>query len=502
MLNSEETLAQKFVKKWFWLYLFTFLIGPIGYIIKITISYDLSVEEVGMIYGVISFVTLLSWLNDFGCTESLNYFLPKYIINNEYGKAKYLLKLTLIVQLITSIVIAVTLFILAPWLAWIYFHESRIIDILRISWIYFIGINLFHITTIFFSVSQNTKLQKWSDFFKLIIIWSASILLFLTNTGNIETYMWAWVWGTLSGFLFSFYFAYTRYYRVYFHWIRSEKNIKDRNNFFKYALATILTANIGIILSQVDMQMIIIQLWSSATWYYSNYLSLLNIPFIFISPLFTFLFPVISEIHSRENKEKLKMLHREFTLYFSIIGIWLSVFLFQFWEPLAILFFWEKFRTSGDILWYSAFFMIFILLIQINFQFLSGTWKIADRARILAIILPVNIVLNYILIQLYWVEWSALAVWISWIPLWYLSYRATRIHNGGFDWMPFLKNIILVWVSALSIYWVIQLIHLSDSTRIWSLMILLIAMIVNLVIFGIWNLHLLKNAWRVIQYNK
>ena len=46
MLNSEETLAQKFVKKGFWLYLFTFLIGPIGYLIKIIISNDLSVAEV------------------------------------------------------------------------------------------------------------------------------------------------------------------------------------------------------------------------------------------------------------------------------------------------------------------------------------------------------------------------------------------------------------------------------------------------------------------------
>jgi hypothetical protein len=48
MLNSEETL-----------YFFTLLIGPLGYMIKIIISHDLSVGGVGMIYGVISFVSLL-----------------------------------------------------------------------------------------------------------------------------------------------------------------------------------------------------------------------------------------------------------------------------------------------------------------------------------------------------------------------------------------------------------------------------------------------------------
>ena len=165
-----------------------------------------------------------------------------------------------------------------------------------------------------------------------------------------------------------------------------------------------MTANIGVILSQVDMQLIIILLGPEATGYYSNYLSLLNIPFIFITPLFGFLFPVISELHGRENKIKMQIIHKEFSLYFSILGIWLSVFLYQFGESLAVLFFGDKFRESGIILGYSAFFLTFLLLVQINFQFLAGTGKIGERARILAIVLPINIVSNYIMIQLYGVE--------------------------------------------------------------------------------------------------
>lgn len=268
--------------------------------------------------------------------------------------------------------------------------------------------------------------------------------------------MWIWVLGTFIGFIFSLYFAYTRYYTRYFAGVHSERNMTDRNHFLKYALATLMTANIGVILSQVDMQLIIILLDSEATGYYSNYLSLLNIPFIFITPLFTFLFPVISELHGREDKIKMQMLHREFSLYFSILGIWLSLFLYQFGEPLAVLFFGIAFRESGIILGYSAFFLMFLLLIQINFQFLAGTGKIGDRARILAIILPINIGLNYVLIQLYGVAGSALAVGLSWIPLWYLSYRATHIHNSGFDWIAFMRNILLVLVSGICSWYIIE----------------------------------------------
>ncbi len=502
MLNPEETLAQKFVKKWFWLYFFTLLIGPIGYIIKIIISHDLSVGEVGMIYGVISFVTLLSAFNDLGCTESLNYFLPKYIIKNEYGKAKYFLKLTLIMQVISSILIASILFFIAPWLAQVYFNEPLIVNIIRIAGLYFIGINLFHITTVLFSVSQNTKLQKWSDFIKLISTGIWTLILLMIDQWSIESYMWAWLGGIIIGALFSLYFSYKNYYCTYFKWIKSERDIADRNQFYKYAFATLLTANVGTLLSQVDMQMIIIQLGSEATWYYSNYLSLLNIPFIFITPLFTFLFPVISELHGRDDKSKMQMIHREFSLYFSIIWIWLSVFLYQFGEPLAILFFGEKFRESGNILGYSAFFLTFLLLIQINFQFLAGTGKIWDRARILAIILPINIILNYILIKIYGVEGSALAVWLSWIPLWYLSFRATRIHNSGFNWIPFIKNIVYVSITSIILYVIINIGHLQNNTKAWAFSIILVAMIVNLTIFMIGNVSLLQNAWKIIRNNR
>ncbi len=502
MLNSEETLAQKFVKKWFWIYFFTLLIGPIGYIIKIIISHDLSVWWVGMIYGVISFVSLLSAFNDLGCTESLNYFLPKYIIKNEYGKAKYLLKLTLIMQVASSLLIAGILFYIAPWLAKSYFNEPLMIDILRISGLYFIGINLFHITTVLFSVSQNTKLQKWSDFIKLLSTGIITYIIFFTEQGNIESYMLAWLGGISIWFIFSFYFAYKNYYSNYFRWVKSEKDISERNHFYKYAFATLLTANIGTLLSQVDMQMIIVQLWTEATGYYSNYLSLLNIPFIFISPLFGFLFPVISELHGRNDSQKMQMIHREFSLYFSIIWIWLSVFLYQFGEPLAILFFGEKFRESWSILWYSAFFLTFLLLIQINFQFLAGTGKVWDRARILAIVLPINILLNYILIKLYKVEWSALAVWLSWIPLWYLSYRATKIYASRFDWISFLKNIWLVAFTGLVLNNIIWAIHITDITRWWSFFILIIAMIVNMIIFGFGNLPMLQRAWKTIKNNR
>ena len=493
----EESLGKKFVTRGFWLYAFTFLIWPLGYITKMIISRDLSVGEVWVIYGVISFITLISTYNDLGCTESLNFFLPKHIINKTYGKAKYLLGLTLKIQTITSVILFLTLFFIAPWLARVYFWNSDIVTILRISWLYFIGVNIFHIIGIFFSIAQDTKLQKWVDFVRFLSVTMGVCILYFSENGNTERYMWTWIAGLAIAIVFAFYWAYNKYYKIYFQGVDSILDRDERKAFFKYSFATLLTSNIWMVLSQVDMQMIIYILGTEATGYYSNYLSLMNIPFIFITPIIGFLFPVVSELYSRNDTVKMRMLCGRFTLYFSILGVWISLFMFQMGEELATILFSDKFRTSGIILAYSSIFLCFNLLVQINFQFLAGTWQVWSRAKILATILPINIILNYILIQLYGVAGSALAVGLSWIPLWYLSYRATREYHGSIPFFDILKNIIL----ALCAYGIIYFgSAFFDITH--AILLLCFAVLINLLIFLCGNLKIIQEFFWIIKESR
>lgn len=88
-----------------WLYIFTFLIAPIGYIIKVILSHDLSVSDIGSIYSIISLIVLLTGYADLGMAESMNYFLPKYAVNKQYQDMKYILLLTLIVHLVSGLIL-------------------------------------------------------------------------------------------------------------------------------------------------------------------------------------------------------------------------------------------------------------------------------------------------------------------------------------------------------------------------------------------------------------
>ena len=52
-LLSEETLQTKLVRNGFWLYFFQFLVAPAGYLIKMMISRELSVADIGLFYNIL-----------------------------------------------------------------------------------------------------------------------------------------------------------------------------------------------------------------------------------------------------------------------------------------------------------------------------------------------------------------------------------------------------------------------------------------------------------------
>lgn len=162
--------------------------------------------------------------------------------------------------------------------------------------------------------------------------------------------------------------------------------------------------NISLILSQIDAQIVTGMLGTEAHGYYSNYLSIMTLPFLLLSPIISFLFPVFTELHTRGNREKIHTLYKTMTLVMIILSIWITGFLWQNGTRLAEILFSEEYIRSGIILQYSIPFLIFNLLNQINFQLLAGIGRAWSRTVSFALVLPINIALNIILIPLYGVE--------------------------------------------------------------------------------------------------
>lgn len=90
-LLPDESLTLKLKRKGLWIYILNFIVMPFSYVIKVIVSNDLSVGDVGLMYSILGFVGILSVYNDLGLTDALQYYVPKYIIQEKFEKLRGIL---------------------------------------------------------------------------------------------------------------------------------------------------------------------------------------------------------------------------------------------------------------------------------------------------------------------------------------------------------------------------------------------------------------------------
>lgn len=453
MIEQHSTLAEKFLKKWFWLYLFSFIIGPIWYVVKIIISWELSVSDVGILYWIISLVTLISAYNDLWMTESLKHFIPKFITEERYDKVKSILFYAFIAQIWTSLIIASFFFFWADFISESYFKTQDAKEILKVFAFFFIWINIFQVINTFFLAIQNTFLNKLTELIRMWFIMFSVFFIFFWDLWSLSTYSYSWLIWLYLGIIFSLLIFYFKYYKRYFSNVGIIYEKKLMKEIFKYAYLVFIWASAATILGQIDMQMIIYLLGTTDAWYYTNYLSIIGIPFIIIWPIFALLFPIFSEMHSKWEIEKIKLIKHIFQKNFLSIWIAFNILFFVFAEVIAYTLFWEKFIESWVILKYSILLLIFNFLLQINFNIMAWIWKVSERVKIIFIAVIFNFIMNLILINLLWVYWASLATWLGWILIWLLSeILLWKDYKSSFNIGYLLKNLFLMWGLGFLIY--------------------------------------------------
>ncbi len=433
MLDAAEPLGRKLVRKGFWLYFFMLLNAPTGYLVRVMAARDLSVAEFGVLYGVVSLLTFLATFSDLGFSESLNYFLPKRVIAGDRRGAARLAFYAFCVQAAGSLAIGAATFALAPWIASDFFKDAAAAEALRAFGAFIVFYGLQHVPVAAFNAVQDVKASKGADLFRMVLLVAFTAFLLFGGAGSVGAYAWAWTVSMAVGAAFSWILALRRIARFFdrsgLSWDRA-----DFLALFHYSFWSVLAANVGTLLSQLDTIFVILLLGNEANGHYSNYLSLMNIPFVAISPMMGFLFPVFSELHARGDRAKMSRLKALGYRHLSVAGLYFGALFVAAGPAMARILFGEKFVHSGDVTAWSGPFLAFNLLLQLNFQLIAGTGRARVRMAILAAGLGLNLAtLPPLLSGIpgtgfagFGVPGAALASGIGWILIFALSHRATR----------------------------------------------------------------------------
>ncbi len=493
-LLADESLSQKLIKRWFRLYFFGYLTAPLWYLVRLFISNspEVSVADFWVMYSIVSLVTFLYTYNDLWLTESLKFFIPRFYIKKEYNNIKTTVWLSLWVQILTWIIIAAWLRFWSDWLSIHYFHSEHAWIILKYFCIYFFLNNIFQVLqTIFYSFQRTFETQ-----FIYFIQW-ASILLFtifcfFSGRWNIERYslnwiLWIWVWIIVALIL------YKKYRGNIMQW-KFEINKSVLNKYVKYALWAFIWSSIGTLFGQIIQQMVLYFLGAENAWYYSNFLSLFYIWTTIIWPILWLIFPIVSELIEKNDKQKLWLLYSFFYNYFSIFILSFSVLFITLWSEISIALFGKEYLTSWILLSQIWIFLLFSLLSQFNYNVLAWMWKVKERVGVTWISCVLTIMSAYILIKLYGIYGAGFSFGLStfytrWLSLLLLKREK---YSLKFDWKFIIKNILLFIILWIIIYfWKWYFIDI-DWNRWYIIFRLIIIWLAFYGIIAIWNLGMVK----------
>ena len=157
------------------------------------------------------------------------------------------------------------------------------------------------------------------------------IYVFLSDKSTFLNYSYSWLIGLYLWIVFAIIIFIKVYYKKYLNNISITKNSTFIKKILKYSGLVVIGTSASSLLWQMDMQMIIYFLWTHEAWYYTNYLSIITIPFVLIWPIFVFLFPVISEMHWKWDITKIQLVKNIFTKNFIAIWIMFNIFFFILW---------------------------------------------------------------------------------------------------------------------------------------------------------------------------
>lgn len=391
----DELLKTKLLRNGFWLYFFAFIAAPTWYIIKLLIARTLSVEDIGIFYSVLGVVTLLVPYHDLWLSQALQYYIPRYLIHQEYDKTKSIAIYTLLVQLITGIIIGAWLWIGADRLALHYFKSDVAVQLLQYFSVYFV---LYSVSKAFESFFLSTQHIKWSQWLWAIRMRTIVLLVLgAIRTDSLTIINFALI--RLIGVVAKIIVWSLWFYRLFGELIQKSKTIWSRSLFnrqWKYWFRVMLGSGTTTLIGQINQQFaLFISAESAAQRAY--YLSFHTIVAVITGPLISYLFPLLNELYTRKQTQKIDHLYK--LLFIGVIGFWLlgGWLAYYLSERFSVLLYGEAFREAGVLFTHYAPFVFTIPLMGILFQDIASRGMVRERVYVLGIGLIANIIASYYL---------------------------------------------------------------------------------------------------------
>ncbi len=421
----------------------------IAYLIRFVLAKNLSVEDYGLFYAVLSIILLVVLIEKLGLDEALTKFIAEF----RARKKKSLIKSSIIsIFFITSamsILLTIVLIMSSNFLAVNYFHnpKAQILIILLAVFLIFRQVT-FLIKGIFRGFGDMANYSLLDMTRNVLILLICFIGFLFTKSILVPAF----------AYLLSSIFLIIIFIPLIFKIFPEFKEIRLRYSrplilrLLKFGMPMILGSACLFILEYIDTIMLTYFSGLRSVGLYNVAYPLASILSYFGVAVATVVFPFASELWAMRYKDKLQAGVNLIYRYAFIIMWPFSVIMFAFPELVLSVFFGAKYLEASAPLKILSIGMLFLALANINGQIISGIGKPKTFTKIIVISSLLNVILNLILVPLYDILGASIATSLSFFFMFVLTSRKTgHFLKIKLPFAYWLKNLIAAVIFVLVI---------------------------------------------------
>lgn len=508
LLSSEQDLEYNISSWWIakntlWVYAAAILIAPMQYIIRILVAKNLPLDQVGLIYSLLSLTGILAIYNDLWFREAIGYFYPQYLAKRDYNKSKTLIVTTLWIQIITSLLLAGALYLMSDYIAVHYLKDPTGQFIVQVFWVYLLFYILLGFVDGLFMIFQNAYWNKLITIINyIILVWFVVLVPYgIFEFLGVKSLMTGYTLAHIAPSIISIMIGVLVFWRMYYKTVslgNFEWDWWEYKKIQTYALVVLFTNNILYLISQIDLQFMTFLFGTSQAGLYSYGMMVSNLIVTLLAPIAGLLYPLISHLRARDRQETMEKLLYALINYLWVLSLLWSLFLFTFSTEIVTLLFGATYHDAWLLIKRNLLFVAFATLNVILFSIYAGLGLAKKRVKMLAVVLVLSIIGNIVLSRFMGPNGIALATWLTRCVIFIYGYIDLRK-----EWIPLhidtalLTKNLLVAVVGLSLikFWLPYVVDIHVNV-IWSVLISGTAYVAIVWLSNLWTI---KNAITVAQ---
>lgn len=381
---------------------------PLGYVVRLLYANNLSISEFGLFYALLNFFGFISVFNDLGFSETLRYFIPRYVVKHEKRKIKSAVIAAFITKCTYTIIVGSLLYICAGFFSAQFFKVPEAAHAIRIMIIYWFLSGMMSVLCDIFFAYKEAAIYGSTEVVRMILTVCIVFISFsLYPADKFYIVIWGWI-AVYAVMVLIYSLIFFKKHRKIFQ-AKKYPFLKIYREFTPYMIPTAIQSGILTLLNNSTVMLLTFLKGVEAVALYNIAQPIANILLLFIQPLSSLLLPVTIEFDVKKEHHKIRqilMVILNFGVFFLLP---FTVLLCMYSYEIISLLFKSVYTQASFFLKLASFQIFFVILNNFILVVVSGFGLPKERAKVIGYATGINLLLSGILIYIWGVSGAFIA---------------------------------------------------------------------------------------------